>query len=92
MNDSKELLWTSAQSHLRNILSPDIYSLWFAPLRLESVDGDHAVVKLASGVSVQATLPENGDVAAGRRALEAGLAINPNLPEAAEAKKILGSN
>ncbi|MCB9384396.1 MAG: tetratricopeptide repeat protein [Bryobacterales bacterium] len=34
---------------------------------------------------------KNGDVAAGRRALEAGLQIDPNLPEAAEARKILGS-
>jgi tetratricopeptide (TPR) repeat protein len=34
---------------------------------------------------------KNGDVAAGRRALEAGLQLNPNLPEAGEAKKLLGS-
>jgi tetratricopeptide (TPR) repeat protein len=34
---------------------------------------------------------KNGDVAAGRRALEAGLQINPNLPEASEARKMLGS-
>jgi len=48
MNDSKEILWSSAQNHLRTILSPDIYSLWFAPLRLESVDGDHAVLEVAN--------------------------------------------
>lgn len=36
-------------------------------------------------------LAKNGDVAAGRRALEAGLAINPNLPEAEEARKVLES-
>ena len=35
---------------------------------------------------------KNGDVAAGRRALEAGLQIDPNLPEAAEARKLLGSS
>ncbi len=36
-------------------------------------------------------LAKSGDVAAGRRALEAGLALDPNLPEAAEARKVLGS-
>ena len=36
-------------------------------------------------------LAKSGDVAAGRRALEAGLALNPNLPEAAEARQVLES-
>ena len=34
---------------------------------------------------------KNGDVAAGRKALEAGLQLDPNLPEAAEARQVLGS-
>ena len=36
-------------------------------------------------------LAKSGDVAAGRKALQAGMALNPNLPEAAEAKKVLES-
>lgn len=33
-------LWSSVQDHLQALLKPDIYALWFEPLRPVSLDGD----------------------------------------------------
>lgn len=41
---SPQLIWASAQETLRGILSPDIYNLWFAPLR--AVDSPENVLRL----------------------------------------------
>lgn len=48
MHNNTEQIWVSAQEHLRSILSTDIYNLWFAPLRLQEVNGEHAVVEVAN--------------------------------------------
>src|SRR5262245_23091817 len=34
MQASAEHIWGAAQEHLRSMLSPDTYNLWFAPLRV----------------------------------------------------------
>ena len=41
---SAENIWTAAQQQLRSMLSPDIYKLWFAPLRPGGIDGGNFVV------------------------------------------------
>ena len=33
MQTSADKIWVAAQEHLRSLLSPDTYNLWFAPLR-----------------------------------------------------------
>ena len=35
-----EKIWDTAQHQLRRMLSPDIYKLWFAPLRIGALAGD----------------------------------------------------
>ena len=35
-----EKIWDTAQHQLRTMLSPDIYKLWFAPLRMGAMAGD----------------------------------------------------
>ena len=39
MEFSAEKIWAAAQHQLRAMLSPDIYKLWFAPLRMGAPDG-----------------------------------------------------
>jgi chromosomal replication initiator protein len=48
MQSNTEQIWTTAQHQLRSILSPDLYNLWFAPLRLREVNGEDAVVEVAN--------------------------------------------
>jgi chromosomal replication initiator protein len=48
MQSTKEQIWTSAQHQLRSILSPDIYNLWFAPLKLREANGEDVVVEVAN--------------------------------------------
>ncbi len=48
MHSNTEQIWTTAQHQLRTILSTDIYNLWFAPLRLQEVNGEDAVVEVAN--------------------------------------------
>jgi chromosomal replication initiator protein len=40
MQPSAELIWSAAQEHLRTMLSPDTYNLWFAPLRAKAGQDD----------------------------------------------------
>src|SRR5579862_9579241 len=48
MQASAEKIWTAAQEHLRSMLSPDTYNLWFAPLRACSQDGNGIVLEVAN--------------------------------------------
>ncbi|PYJ03017.1 MAG: chromosomal replication initiator protein DnaA [Verrucomicrobia bacterium] len=43
MQTSAEKIWAAAQAQLRTTLNPDVYNLWFAPLRVHSHD-DHCIV------------------------------------------------
>jgi chromosomal replication initiator protein len=48
MQASAERIWTSAQDHLRTMLSPDIYSLWFAPVRAVNQENNTLVLEVAN--------------------------------------------
>lgn len=48
MQASAEKIWTAAQEHLRSMLSPDTYNLWFAPLRACGQDGNGIVLEVAN--------------------------------------------
>jgi chromosomal replication initiator protein len=48
MSLSAEGIWTAAQEMLRTMLNPDIYNLWFAPVRAGSIEGDHLVLEVAN--------------------------------------------
>jgi chromosomal replication initiator protein len=48
MQASAETIWTAAQGHLRSMLSPDTYNLWFAPLRPCGSDVDSIVLEVAN--------------------------------------------
>jgi chromosomal replication initiator protein len=48
MQASAEKIWTAAQEHLRSMLSPDTYNLWFAPLRACSQDGNGLILEVAN--------------------------------------------
>jgi len=45
---SAETIWTSAQEHLRSMLSSDIYNLWFAPLRTGGVQENIFLLEVAN--------------------------------------------
>src|SRR5262252_6974877 len=38
MHNMAEKIWQSAQEHLRAKLNPDMYNMWFAPLRAHAMD------------------------------------------------------
>jgi chromosomal replication initiator protein len=48
MHPSAETIWTSAQGHLRSMLSADTYNLWFAPLRAHGQESDAIVLEVAN--------------------------------------------
>src|SRR5437870_6918831 len=48
MQTSADKIWTAAQEHLRSMLSPDTYNLWFAPLRACGQDNSHIVLEVAN--------------------------------------------
>jgi chromosomal replication initiator protein len=48
MQASAEKIWTAAQEHLRSMLSPDTYNLWFAPLRACGQDSNGIVLEVAN--------------------------------------------
>ncbi|TAK98156.1 MAG: chromosomal replication initiator protein DnaA [Verrucomicrobia bacterium] len=48
MQISAEKIWSSAQGHLRSMLSSDIYNLWFAPLRASGLDGQTITLEVAN--------------------------------------------
>ena len=41
-------IWKSAQDLLRRMLNPDIYHLWFAPVRARSLEGDCITLEVAN--------------------------------------------
>ena len=45
MQISAEKIWQSAQEHLRAKLSQDTFSMWFAPLRADALDGSHITIE-----------------------------------------------
>ncbi len=49
MQVSADTIWSSAQAHLRTMLSPDIYNLWFAPVKvLSAPEGDRLTLEVAN--------------------------------------------
>src|ERR1035441_5446161 len=42
-----ERTWGATQEHLRSLLGPDTYNLWFAPLRARSEDDNSLVLEVA---------------------------------------------
>src|SRR5271166_5260426 len=48
MQASAEKIWTAAQEHLRSMLNPDTYNLWFAPLRACGQDSNGIVLEVAN--------------------------------------------
>ena len=40
MASTTQSLWTGVQQHLKDLLKPDIYALWFEPIRPVCLDGD----------------------------------------------------
>ncbi len=48
MQASAEKIWTAAQDHLRSMLSPDTYNLWFAPLRACGQDPNGIILEVAN--------------------------------------------
>jgi chromosomal replication initiator protein len=48
MHASAEKIWAAAQQELRSMLSADIYSLWFSPLRAHELEEDFLVLEVAN--------------------------------------------
>jgi len=48
MQVSAENIWSSAQEHLRTMLSPDTFNLWFAPLRAKAADQNSITLEVAN--------------------------------------------
>ena len=48
MQPSADRIWGTAQEHLRSMLSPDTYNLWFAPLRAASQDNNTLLLEVAN--------------------------------------------
>jgi hypothetical protein len=40
MQPNPEKIWSTAQENLRALLNPEIYQLWFAPLRAVAMDAN----------------------------------------------------
>ncbi len=45
MQISAEKVWNSAQEQLRSRLTPDVFNMWFAPLRVCGVDASHITLE-----------------------------------------------
>jgi len=48
MQTTAEKIWTAAQDKLREVLNPEIYKLWFAPLRVNSLENDCLTLEVAN--------------------------------------------
>src|SRR5262245_47454972 len=48
MQASAEKIWSAAQEHLRSMLSADTYNLWFAPLRVASLDSSCLILEVVN--------------------------------------------
>src|SRR5947207_12702871 len=45
---SVENVWPAAREMLRTMLNPDIFNLWFAPIRATGLEGDHLTLEVAN--------------------------------------------
>src|SRR5437879_11019994 len=43
-----ENVWSAAREMLRTMLNPDIFNLWFAPIRATALEGDHLTLEVAN--------------------------------------------
>jgi chromosomal replication initiator protein len=43
-----EKIWSTTQQLLRTMLNPDLYNLWFAPLRATALDGEYITLEVAN--------------------------------------------
>ena len=43
-----ENVWPAAREMLRTMLNPDIFNLWFAPIRATALEGDHLTLEVAN--------------------------------------------
>lgn len=48
MEASPDRIWAEAQKHLQTLLAPDIYRLWFAPIRAVSQSDETLVLEVAN--------------------------------------------
>src|SRR6185503_5006131 len=48
---SAERVWSAAQQLLRTIVNPDIYNLWFAPLRATALAHEEITLEVANDFS-----------------------------------------
>jgi chromosomal replication initiator protein len=48
MQASVENIWESAQQSLRTMLNPDIYNLWFLPIKAAAIEEDTLVLEVAN--------------------------------------------
>lgn len=48
MQSSAEQVWSAAQEHLRSLLSAETFNLWFAPLRVNSMEGTSLVLEVSN--------------------------------------------
>src|SRR5436190_18441780 len=48
MQASAEKIWGAAQEHLRSMLSADTYNLWFAPLRVATLDSSCLILEVVN--------------------------------------------
>jgi chromosomal replication initiator protein len=47
-SSSPEKIWLGARDMLRTLLNPDIFNLWFAPLRASAVNGESITLEVAN--------------------------------------------
>ena len=94
-----EKIWAAAQQQLRSMLSPDVYHLWFAPVRALLLEGNAIVLEVANDFcevwikdNYLALLQEVFAVASGRqlqvkfKVATAGASATISHPAAASAK------
>src|SRR5213595_715202 len=43
-----ENVWPAAREMLRTMLNPDIFNLWFAPIRATALEGDHLTLEVGN--------------------------------------------
>src|ERR1039457_1611630 len=48
MQASAEKIWGAAQEHLRSMLSADTFNLWFAPLKVQPIDGNNLTLEVSN--------------------------------------------
>src|SRR5690242_5264833 len=47
-SSSPERIWSGARDMLRTLLNPDIFNLWFAPLRASASNGESITLEVAN--------------------------------------------